>query len=830
MSSDNHNELAAKWQPFWEKNRVYYPKNEPGSKKFYNLMMFPYPSAEGLHVGNMYAFTGADVYGRYQRMHQFDVFEPIGLDGFGIHSENYAIKVGRHPKEHAKISEKHFYEQLLAVGNGFAWDSRLETYDPEYYRFTQWIFIQLYKAGLAYKGSAMVNWCPSCKTVLADEQVEAGRCERCKTEVVRREMSSWFFKITEYADRLLENIDKIDWPDKIKLAQRQWIGKSKGMSIDFPLINSKMTISVWTKYWETIFGATFIVVSPEYLQMHLSNVVSEASLEYAKEAIGRSVDERRVAREKSGADTGLFVLNQATNKKIPVWVADYVIDGVGTGAVMGVPAHDSRDCDFATKYHLDIVTVIENELNQKGESYEGDGPLTNSQQFNGLSAAKEGKQKIADWLEKEGFGRFETTYHLRDWGISRQRYWGAPIPMINCDKCGLQPVAEKDLPVILPDIDDFKPKGDGTSPLANAPDDWKNVVCPVCGGEAKRELEVCDTFLDSSWYFLRYPSLHSENSIVKRNGEDIELPWNLDVTKKWFPVDAYIGGAEHAVLHLLYARFVWMVLVDQGFLPEGTSDEPFPFLFSHGLIIKDGAKMSKSKGNVVVPDEYIEKYGADTLRCYLMFLGPYNQGGDFRDSGIEGMNRFLKRVAQLYTCDPHNLNKQDLEEIEYICHKTVKKVSGDIARFHYNTAISSIMQLVQTLRSKTSKESKFSGNYKEKVWSESLKSLLQLLAPFAPFLTEELWHEHGFAKVDSESIHLSIWPSFDESKIVESTVVIAVQVNGKLRGSIEVSVDDIGDKQAMIDLALADEKLDKWIESGVKESIYVEGKIINFVV
>lgn len=921
----NHKEIEPKWQKIWAKDKTYSPDIKKAQKPFYNLMMFPYPSAEGLHVGNMYAFTGADVFGRYKRMTGYDVFEPIGLDGFGIHSENYAIKVGRHPKEHAEISEKNFYNQLHMIGNGYDWLRKLETYDPSYYKWTQWLFVQMFKAGLAYKGSAQVNWCPSCKTVLADEQVNDGKCERCGTEVDRREMSSWYFKITEYADRLLANIDTIEWPAKIKIAQRQWIGKSKGLSIDFEVAGLKKPLTVWTKFWETVYGVTFIVVSPEYAKENLldkvNNKYAKDVIAYIKVSLNKSDQERKAIKEKTGIPTGIYAKSPVNGHEVPIYVADYVLAEVGTGAVMGVPAHDERDYEFALKYKLPVIRVVApnnsyyrsylmggknisdkdlsdvgvkilgqgksgrkveipkakiseyekliqgklengfwNEYvgeqivflfkNDKGEVkryvlsnanhkeisklaseytkgsiseevypwnfladvdiyksqliHEEMGLMENSDKFNGLDTHGEGKEKMAEWMINEGFARWETNYHLRDWLISRQRYWGPPIPMINCKDCGWLPVPEADLPVVLPDIKDFKPQGNGTSPLHNATDSWKVVKCPNCGNPAERELDVSDTFLDSSWYFLRYPSVDSESST--------SLPFDVEITKKWLPVNAYIGGAEHAVLHLLYSRFVTMFLKDKGYLHF---EEPFPYFFGHGLIIKDGAKMSKSKGNVVNPDTYIEKFGADTLRAYLMFLGPFDEGGDFRDTGIEGMGRFLGRVWRLFD----NLEEKDADlapETLAVMHKTISSVGTDISSFKYNTAISRVMEYVNHLTEK-------------KLYQKSsLSILLQLLAPFAPHMTEELWRGRLGNK---SSIHSSPWPTFEKKYLISDEIMIVIQVNGKLRGTLEVGADSAKNKDKLISEAKKDEKISKWLEGKeVKKEIFVPGKLINFVV
>ncbi len=766
----NHIQVEPKWQNKWIKSGIYSPDLKKTKKPFYNLMMFPYPSGEGLHVGNMYAFTGADVYGRWKRLMGYDVFEPIGLDGFGIHSENYAIKIGRYPKEHAKISEKHFYEQLHMIGDAYDWTRTLETYDPAYYKWTQWLFIQMFKAGLAYKDKAIVNWCPQDKTVLSDEQVIDGKCERCGSEVTRREMSSWFFKITKYADRLLSNIEKIDWPEKIKTAQRNWIGKSEGMLIKFE-VEDGGTLEIFTTRPDTLNAVTFLATSKLY---------EEGS------------------KEKIGKFTGKYALDPLSGRKLPVWDTNYVTPGYGTGIVMGVPAHDERDMDFAKKYHLDSIK-------------------------------KEPDDSLWNRIEKEGWGKKHTNYHLRDWGISRQRYWGPPIPMINCQECGWQPVPEGDLPVLLPDIKDFKPKGDGTSPLHNASDGWKKVKCPKCGGIAERELDVSDTFLDSSWYFLAYPNLGTKQWKEGPSASSGQAFFDKKIMKAWLPVNAYIGGAEHAVLHLLYARFVTMVLHDLSFLDF---EEPFPFLFGHGLIIKDGAKMSKSKGNIVNPDKYINKFGADALRMYLMFLGPYDQGGDFRDTGMEGMKRFINRIWRLYTeyADIVLGEEKDSKEVLVRMHQTIKKVTNDIGSFRYNTAISSIMEFVNLLYEKVTINNQPSTiNHKIRCaeWDEALKSLCKLLAPFTPHIAEEIWVEVLGQKF---SVHTQKWPTYDVDLVKEMINVIVIQVNGKVRSNLTINNQQSTSQQEIEEMARKDIKVAKWLEGKkIKNTIFVPGKVINFV-
>lgn len=818
----NHKLIESKWQTKWKEEKTYQPDLK-ATNKFYNLMMFPYPSAEGLHVGNMYAFSGADVYGRFKRMQNLNTLEPIGLDGFGIHSENYAIKVGRHPKEHAEISEKNFYNQLSSIGNGFAWENRLETYDKEYYRWTQWLFIQVFKAGLAYKNKASVNWCPKDKTVLADEQVESGLCERCGTEVVRKEMSGWFFKITDYADKLLNGLNEIDWPQKIKIAQKQWIGKKEGSLVTFDVRVPENTnfelkdVQVFTTRLETIFGVSFIVIAPELAQKWVElgwNPSDEVST-YIKESLNKSEQTRKQnAGDKTGVATDLKVVNFVNDKEIPIYIADYVLMEVGTGAVMGVPAHDDRDLEFAKLFDLEVLEVVDETGSQIKSGMTS--ILVNSGKYNGLTSS-EAREKISEDFKDKVTNH--TNYHLRDWGISRQRYWGPPIPMINCTECGWVSVPEKDLPVVLPEIEDFVPKGDGTSPLSNAPEEWKNVPCPECGKMAQRELDVSDTFLDSSWYFLAYPNLDTEEY---KNGP---TPFNAQILKTWFPVDTYIGGAEHAVLHLLYSRFIWMFLVDQKILPQELGNEPFPFLYSHGLIIKDGAKMSKSKGNVVNPDEYIEKYGADTLRTYLMFLGPYDSGGDFRDSGIEGMSRFLDRVWKLYI-DVNNVSLSEEDKVVLLSslNKVIKKVSKDIEVFKYNTAISSIMELVNLMRDL--KEKSDVSVASSGIWNEALSKLAQIIAPFAPHIAEEAWAEILGNKF---SVHNSRWPEVDESKIVETTVTVIVQVNGKMRASLSLDKDSSVDQDTVRNKALEDNNVTKWIEGKQTKVVFVPGRIINFI-
>jgi leucyl-tRNA synthetase len=819
------------WQSKWEEESVYQPDMVNAKRPFYNLMMFPYPSAEGLHVGSVFAFSGVDVYGRFKRMQGNDVFEPIGLDGFGIHSENHAIKTGTHPMEHAKRTEENFYRQLREIGNGFAWKNRVETYDPDYYRWTQWLFVQLFKAGLAYRKKAEVNWCPSCKTVLADEQViqrviklsgdrviklkgesredgeddaEVSVCERCDTEIEKRELEQWFFRITKYADRLLENVEGLDWSEKVKIAQRNWIGRSEGARIGFEVKSSDLKIEVFTTRPDTLQGATFLVLSPEHELV--KGIQNRQVVDYVAKVKGEEVK----GKEKTGVFSGLYAVNPVNGEEIPVWIADYVLMGYGTGAIMAVPGHDARDHEFAVKYDLPIRFVVDS-----------DGLIINSGEWNGWKSF-ECIEKVIGWLKKSGLGAGETTYHLRDWLISRQRYWGPPIPMVFCEECakkgrswggvsdwdaaGWYPVEEKDLPVELPFVENYKPIGTGKSPLANDPDFYRT-KCPGCGGKARRETDVSDNFLDNSWYFFRYVS----------NDRD-DVAFDIDIVKKWLPVNMYIGGAEHSVLHLLYARFITMVLFDAGYVDF---EEPFARFYSNGLIVKDGAKMSKSKGNVINPDGYIKKYGADTLRMYLHFLGPFDEGGDFRDTGIEGMHRFVKKVWRLFSESRiMNYESREMSAVALrMMHGAIKGVTEDLEGLRYNRAISKLMIWYNFL----AKEDGMS--------REEAENYLKLLAPFAPHMAEDLWQKIGGNVKTFKSIHVESWPVFEEKYLEEESVVIVVQVNGKMKDVIRMMKYDVEDKSKVEDVVRKSEKVKKYLEGKmVGKVIYVPGKVINFVV
>jgi leucyl-tRNA synthetase len=848
--------IEPKWQARWAERHTNEPDLDRAVQPFYNLMMFPYPSAEGLHVGNMFAFTGSDVYGRFKRLQGYDVFEPIGYDAFGIHSENYAIKVGINPAVLIPRNIANFRRQLKSIGGMFDWRHELSTTDPAYYKWTQWLFLQLLKAGKAYKKAAAVNWCPKDQTVLANEQVIDGRCERCGTTVEQRTLEQWFFRITEYADRLLANLDdrsKMDWSESTTLAQRNWLGRSEGAEIQFAGAadvtltpreargrgpkSHEPEIKVFTTRPDTIFGATFMVLAPEHpLVDSFTTPKQKAEVNaYRQAAMSKDLVSRKVGdREKTGVFTGGHAINPATGKAIPVWIADYVLMEYGTGAIMAVPGHDERDFEFAKKYELPIVRVVapgssraEREIAHRDvpleEAYTDNdqGILVNSGEFNGMSVP-EAKRAITRWLTERGAGKAVVNYRLHDWCISRQRYWGPPIPIIYCDQHGAVPVPEKDLPVELPVIDDFQPDDSGVSPLARH-EEWYYTPCPVCGKRSRRETDVSDTFLDSAWYYLRYPSTDFD-----------DRPFDQGRTRRWLPVTTYIGGNEHAVLHLLYSRFIAMVLQELGMVHF---DEPFRKFRAHGHIVKDGSKMSKSHGNVVVPDEYIARWGADTFRMYLMFLGPFQEGGDFRDEGIAGPRRFLEKVwnlvgdaagteQSLRGAPQQSLrareagvaisqtSKGDLSHaVQTKRHQTVKRVTEGLEELRYNTSIAALMELVNTLRAENS-------------WNKELiEELIVMLAPFAPHFAEENWERLGH----DGSIFDARWPSWDERLTVEDSVEIAVQVNGKTRSKVSVSRG--AEQGAVVAAAQEDAAVRRFTDGKeVRKVVYVPNRLLNLVV
>jgi len=798
--------VEAAWQARWVERHTNEPDLDRPRRPFYNLMMFPYPSAEGLHVGNLFAFTGSDVFGRFQRLQGHDVFEPIGFDAFGIHSENYAIKIGVHPGELIPQNIANFRRQLERIGGMFDWRHELSTTDPAYYKWTQWLFLQLYRGGKAYKRPAAVNWCPFDKTVLANEQVIAGRCERCNTPVEQRILEQWFFRITDYAERLLQNLDRIDWSETTVTAQRNWLGRSEGAEIAFEL-PAGGAIRVFTTRPDTVFGATFMVLAPEHpLVREITTAERRFDVEaYVRAATSRDLVSRKIGEEdKTGVFTGAYARNPATGEAVPVWIADYVLMEYGTGAIMAVPGHDERDFAFATRHGLPVVRVVagagEDAKTPLQEAYIDniEGRLVNSGQFDGLPAS-EAKGAITRWLESRGAGKGVVQYRLHDWCISRQRYWGPPIPIIYCETCGTVPVPEKDLPVLLPNIPDFRPDDTGVSPLARH-QEWYYVPCPQCGRRARRETDVSDTFLDSAWYFLRYPST-----------EFADRPFDPSRTKKWLPVTTYIGGNEHAVLHLLYSRFICMALQDLGLLHF---DEPFLRFRAHGLIIKDGAKMSKSRGNVVIPDDYIAKWGADTFRMYLMSLGPFQEGGDFRDAGISGPRRFLEKVWGLVGDAANSAPGEEIHRrIQVKWHQVKRKVTEDTAGLKYNTAIAAMMELLNTLREENCTS------------REVVRDLVIMIAPFAPHFAEECWERMGH----HTSVFDAEWPSWDPDLVVEDEVEVVVQVNGKTRSRVRVPRD--ADESTVVAAAERDDGVQRFTAGkAVRKRVLVPNRLLNLVV
>ena len=812
--------IEREWQARWERdgtNSFTLDELRTAERPFFNLMMFPYPSAEGLHVGNIYAFAGADVHGRFKRMQGYDVFEPIGFDAFGIHSENFALKAGVHPMDLIPGNVANFTRQLRRMGGMFDWAHTVDTTDAEYYKWTQWLFLQLFKHGLAEQKEAPVNWCPSDMTVLANEQVIVGACERCGTPVEQRFIRQWFMKITEYAGRLLDNLPHIDWSDTTRKAQRAWIRRSRGARIRFPVVTGagtgedgadRIEIPVFTTRPDTVFGATYMVLAPEHPMVDTVTTDARRAEVEAYCARTRAMDlvaRQKVEKNKTGVFTGGYCINPATRESMPVWIADYVLMGYGTGAIMAVPGHDERDFDFATTYDLPIVRVVADEGEDADTplaiAYEYPrGRLVNSGRYDGMSPS-EAKRAIVDDLAAEGLAEAQVNYRLHDWCISRQRYWGPPIPIIHCDGCGPVPVPEEDLPVVLPRVDDFRPDDTGISPLARVRD-WYEVPCPSCGRDATRETDVSDTFLDSAWYFLRYPSTDFD-----------DRPFDDDITRRWLPVDTYIGGNEHAVLHLLYARFVTMALSDIGVLDF---EEPFTQFRAHGLIIREGAKMSKSKGNVIVPDPIIEQYGADTFRVYLMFLGPFMAGGDYQDRGISGPHGFLHRLWESVVPQDGELPGRTIDpDVERKLHRTIKRVTEQIADLRYNTAIAAMMEYLNAVRA--------GGRAPGRA---EIEPLVCLIAPFAPHMAEELWERLGH---EGSIFDGANWPAFDAAKAVEEEVRVAVQVNGKVRGTVSVPAG--ADRDAVTALAREENNVARHLEGmEVRRVVHVPDRLLNFVV
>lgn len=816
----NFSEIEAKWQKKWEESKAFKVVEDPDKEKYYVLEMFPYPSGK-LHMGHVRNYSIGDVIARFKKMKGYNVLHPMGYDAFGLPAENAAIKHNVEPAEWTWSNIAEMNRQLREMGLSYDWDREVATAHPSYYKWMQWIFIQFYKKGLAYKKENPVNWCPSCQTVLANEQVVDGCCERCGTPVGKKNLSQWYFKITDYAERLLDNLDKLEgWPNKVKIMQRNWIGKSHGAEVEFKIKDRDETLTVFTTRVDTIFGTTFMVLAPEYPTV-LEMVEGTEYEEPVKEYIDRCAHMNEIERtsttnEKTGVFIGQYAVNPFTGKSMPIYISDYVLMGYGTGAVMGVPAHDQRDFEFAKKFDLEIIPVIDPEdpevdLNNLKEAFAAEGTVINSGEFNGMNNV-EAIQKIAEVAEERGIGKKTINYRLRDWLISRQRYWGTPIPMIYCEHCGWVPEKEENLPVMLPTDVEFTGKGE--SPLATSKT-FIDTVCPVCGKPAKRELDTMDTFLDSSWYFLRYCDARNDEEAFSKEKVDY-----------WMNVDQYIGGVEHAILHLMYARFFQMALYDLGYVSD---EEPFKNLLTQGMVIKDGAKMSKSLGNVVSPAEIIEKYGADTARLFILFAAPPERELDWSDKGVEGSFRFINRVYRaVYEYKEKFAGAEGEYEIKtdadknmaYWMNYAIKKVSDDIGeRFNFNTAISTIMEMVNEMYKY--KE----GEVNEALYSAAIKNLIIMLAPFVPHVTEEMWEHLGY----EGSVHEQSWPEYDESALVKDTVEIVVQVNGKIKEKINIPGDL--SREEMEKIAMEDEKVKGLTEGkNVVKVIAVPNKLLNIVI
>ncbi|MBQ7669051.1 MAG: leucine--tRNA ligase [Clostridia bacterium] len=801
MSSYNPKEFEKKWQDLWEEKGVFHASNDTSKKKFYALIEFPYPSAQGLHVGHPRSYTAMDVISRKRRLEGYNVLYPIGWDAFGLPTENHAIKTGIHPAIVTKSNIANFTKQCKSLGFSFDWSREVDTTDPNYYKWTQWIFLKLFEKGLAYKTEMPVNWCTSCKVGLANEEVVNGVCERCGGEVVRKVKSQWMLKITEYAEKLLDGLDTVDFLDKIKAQQRHWIGRSEGAEVDFKLSGLDYTLRVFTTRADTLFGATYMVVSPEHplIEQFKDKITNIDELLAYKEQAARKSDFERteIAKDKTGVEIkGIRAINPVTEKEIPIWVSDYVLMSYGTGAIMAVPAHDTRDWDFAKKFNLPIIEVVGGGKNVQEEAYVDvdDGVMVNSGFLTGLKV-KDAIEKMKQYLEEKGIGKRKVNYKLRDWVFSRQRYWGEPIPLVHCEKCGWVAIPESELPLKLPDIKDFKPAENGDSPLAKA-EDWINTTCPRCGGKARRETDTMPQWAGSSWYFLRYIDPHNDEVFADKKLLDY-----------WLPVDWYNGGMEHTTLHLLYSRFWHRFLYDLGYV---STPEPYQKRTSQGMILgENNEKMSKSRGNVVNPDDIVNEFGTDTLRTYEMFMGAFDQAAPWSTQGVKGCRKFLERVWNLQDILSDSLEISSEHEKEV--NAAIKKVSDDYEKMKFNTAIATLMSLVNSIYDAG------------KLSKGDLKILLILLNPVAPHITEEMWINNNFGGY----IHEQKWPVCDESKLVETEIEVPIQINGKLRTVVKVSVD-AGQEEI---LNIAKENLKEQLAGKeIVKVIFVPGKIFNIVV
>ncbi len=794
----NHREVEQKWQRIWDEERAFATSDDYSKPKYYALVEFPYPSGQGLHVGHPRPYTALDIVARKRRMQGYNVLYPMGWDAFGLPTENYAIQNHIHPKTVTKNNVERFKGQLHALGYSFDWEREINTTDPGYYKWTQWIFLKLFKAGLAYKSEMPINWCTSCKVGLANEEVVNGVCERCGSEVVRKVKSQWMLKITEYADKLIKDLDSVDYVERVKVSQKNWIGKSEGAEVDFRVKGKEETLRIYTTRPDTLFGVTYMVLSPEHpmIDKYQEEIGNWDEVVAYREMAARKSDFERteLAKDKTGvAIDGLTAVNPVNGKEIPIWISDYVLMTYGTGAIMAVPAHDERDWEFAKKFGLPIIEVVAGSETGVEEAVYTDGILVNSDFLDGLHVA-EAKKKIIEFLAEKGIGTKKTNYKLRDWVFSRQRYWGEPIPIVECEKCGFVPLDESELPLELPEVESYMPTDNGESPLA-AMTDWVSTTCPCCGEPAKRETDTMPQWAGSSWYFLRYTDPKNETALASK-----------EALEYWMPVDWYNGGMEHTTLHLLYSRFWHKFLYDGKVVP---CPEPYQKRTSHGMILgSNGEKMSKSRGNVVNPDDIVRDYGADTLRTYEMFIGAFELSAAWSEDGVKGCRRFLERVWKLQDI----LTEADgySADLETKMHQTIKKVSGDFENLKYNTAIAAMMSLINDFYKKNA------------VTRGEFRTLLTLLNPVAPHITEELWELVGF----EGKVYQALWPEFEEAKTIEATVEIAVQVNGKVRAAIQVA-SDISKEDAV---AAGKEAVKDKINGTIVKEIYVPGRLVNLVV
>ncbi|MCL5037530.1 MAG: leucine--tRNA ligase [Chloroflexi bacterium] len=802
------NEIEPKWQKIWEETGAHKTVDDPAadrSKNYYCLDMFPYPSGEGLHVGHWRGYVLSDVWSRYMKMKGYNILHPMGWDAFGLPAENAAIKKGLHPKENIGRSIANMKRQLHDIGAMYDWDREINTSSPEYYKYTQWMFLKFMERGLAYRKEAPINWCTSCKTGLANEEVVDGVCERCGSEVVKKMLPQWFFKITDYAERLLDDLEGLDWPERVRLMQANWIGKSKGAEVIFKIKGHPDELKIFTTRPDTLFGATYMVLAPEHplVEKITAPECREAVMEYIDNTLKTS-DLARMAseREKTGAKTGAYAINPVNGEEIPIWISDYVLITYGTGAIMAVPAHDTRDFEFAQKFGIPIIEVIKPPENcETEECYAGEGTMINSGKYNGMSSSDFWKEIVKD-LGSRGLAEEKVNFRIHDWLVSRQRYWGAPVPMVHCEKCGIVPVPESDLPVMLPHVDRYQPTGTGESPLAAIPE-FVNTTCPVCGEKARRDTDTISQWICSSWYYLRYVSPEYD-----------EGPADKEAVRRWLPVDQYVGGVEHAVLHLLYSRFFTKVLYDMGYV---NFKEPFTRLFNQGMIYRMGSKMAKSKGNIVNPDELVSKYGRDSLRAYELFIGPPEQDSEWDDRGIEGVYRWLRRVYLFFMQNnfPKNIDEPLL--VRGLLHRYIKKITDDIERFHFNTVVSGLMELFNGLQELYDKEPGC-------ISHKSAEGYILLMAPVAPHLAEELWNKVGH----DTSVFKARWPEYDPELLAQENITVVVQVNGKLKARL--SVPSGSSEEEIKAMALNDENIRPVLDGkDIRRVIYIPGKLVNIV-